>query len=104
VQKLAPFVLDKREKPLMPCSGRRTRLLLERSRAVIHRRYPFASRIKDRVGGAVQPVRIKVEPGSRHTGIGVTREENGHAAIAVARFSARLLHARQGLFGLPGGR
>ena len=32
------FVLDKHKKPLMPCSEKRARQLLERKRAVIHRR------------------------------------------------------------------
>jgi hypothetical protein len=34
---LAVFVLDKRRKPLMPCSEKRARLLLTRGRAVVHR-------------------------------------------------------------------
>jgi hypothetical protein len=42
---MSVFVLDKRKKPLMPCSERRARLLLERGRAVVHRRYPFAIRL-----------------------------------------------------------
>ncbi|SEQ45981.1 RRXRR protein [Ectothiorhodospira magna] len=31
---MAVLVLDKRKKPLMPCSEKRARLLLERGRAV----------------------------------------------------------------------
>jgi RRXRR protein len=44
---LAVFVLDRRKKPLMPCSEKRARLLLTRGRAVVHRRYPFTIRLKD---------------------------------------------------------
>ncbi|WP_053961156.1 RRXRR domain-containing protein [Sulfobacillus thermosulfidooxidans] len=33
------FVLDKHQKPLMPCSEKRARLLLERGRARIHKMY-----------------------------------------------------------------
>jgi hypothetical protein len=80
---LAASVLDKRKKPLMPSGGRRAPLLLERGRAVILRRYPFTIRIKDRVGGAVQPVRIKIDPGSKYAGIGVTREEDGNKGTVL---------------------
>lgn len=68
------FVLDKHKKPLMPCTEKRARLLLERQKAVIHRRYPFTIRLKERIGGGVQPVRIKIDPGSKFTGVAVVRE------------------------------
>jgi 5-methylcytosine-specific restriction endonuclease McrA len=80
---LAVFVLDKRKKPLMPCSEKRGRQLLERRRAVIHKRYPFTIRLKDRIGGVIQPVRIKLDPGSKVTGLAVTREEDGNKPVAV---------------------
>jgi hypothetical protein len=72
---LADFVLDKRKKPLMPCSEKRARLLFTRGRAVVHPRHsltiPLKDRVtiplKDRVVGEVQPVRIKVDPGGKTT-------------------------------------
>jgi 5-methylcytosine-specific restriction endonuclease McrA len=67
------FVLDKRKRPLMPCSQRRARLLLERGRAVVHRHHPFTIRLRDRIGGETQPVEIRVDPGSKGTGIAVVR-------------------------------
>ena len=72
---MAVFVLDKKKKPLMPCSEKRARLLLERKKAVVHKIAPFTIRLKERVGGAVQPVRIKIDPGSKTTGIALVREE-----------------------------
>jgi hypothetical protein len=51
----------------MPCSEKRARLLLTRGRAVVHRRYPFTIRLKDCVGGDVQPVRVKIDPGTETT-------------------------------------
>jgi 5-methylcytosine-specific restriction endonuclease McrA len=72
---VAVFVPDKRKKPLMPCSEKRARLLLERRKAVVHKIAPFTIRLKDRVGGEVQPVRIKLDPGSKTTGIALVREE-----------------------------
>ena len=66
---MAVFVLDKRKQALMPCSEKRARLLLSRGLAVVHRTYPFAIRLKQRVGGDVQPVQVKLDPGSKTTGI-----------------------------------
>lgn len=59
------FVLDKRKRPLMPCSEKRARLLLQRGRAVVHRLFPFTIRLKDRVGGEIQSLRLKLDPGPR---------------------------------------
>lgn len=71
---MAVFVLDKRKQPLMPCSEKRARLLLERGRAVVVKMYPFTIRLKDRIGGDTQSLRIKIDPGSKHTGIALVRE------------------------------
>ena len=71
---MAVFVLDKRKNPLMPASEKRARLLLQRRRAVVIKMYPFTIRLKDRIGGEVQPIRIKIDPGSRSTGIAVVKE------------------------------
>jgi len=68
------FVLDRRKQPLMPCSEKRSRLLLGRGRALVVRAYPFTIRLKDRAGGITQPVRIKIDPGSKTSGIAVVRE------------------------------
>lgn len=76
---MAVFVLDKQKRPLMPCSEKRARLLLERGRAVVVRLAPFTLRLKDRRGGALQPLRLKLDPGSQTTGIALVR-----ASAAVA--------------------
>ena len=88
---MAVFVLDKHKKPLMPCSEKRARLLLDRRRAVVVKRYPFTIRLKDRVGGETQPVRVKLDPGSKTTGIAVTREEDGNKGTTVI-WLAELVH------------
>lgn len=69
------FVLDQRKRPLMPCSEKRARLLLQRGRAVVHRLHPFTIRLKDRLreASALQPVGLKCDPGSRTTGVAVVR-------------------------------
>ena len=71
------FVVDKHKKPLTPCRPKRARILLRSGRAVVARRYPFTIRIKDRTveESIVKPVRVKIDPGSRYTGVAVVRED-----------------------------
>ena len=74
---MSVFVLDQRHQPLMPCSEKRARLLLHRGRAVVHRRTPFVIRLLDRrvETSVVQPVVLKLDPGSRRTGMALVRVE-----------------------------
>lgn len=88
---MAVFVIDKRKKPLMPCSEKRARKLLASGRARVHRLIPFAIRLIDIevAGCALQPVKLKIDPGSKFTGIAVVRESKsfdvttGEIGIAV---------------------
>jgi 5-methylcytosine-specific restriction endonuclease McrA len=89
-------VLDKRKKPLMPCTEKRARLLLQRGRAVVHRRVPFVIRLKDRTQeqSTLQPVALKLDPGSRVTGMAIVREEETeegpvHHALHLAELEHR---------------
>jgi 5-methylcytosine-specific restriction endonuclease McrA len=74
---MAVFVLDKRKKPLMPCSEKRARLLLERGRARVHRLHPFTIRLTDRTldESEVTPLRLKIDPGSKTLGLALVRED-----------------------------
>lgn len=67
------FVLDKHKTPIMPCSEKRARLLMERGRAVVHRMEPFTIRLKDRTlaQSETEPLRLKLDPGSKTTGMAV---------------------------------
>ncbi|MBK1650618.1 RRXRR domain-containing protein, partial [Rhabdochromatium marinum] len=71
---MAVFVLDKQKRPLMPCTEKRARLLLKRGRAVVVRLAPFTIRLKDRIGGKTQPLRLSLDPGSKTTGIALVRD------------------------------
>lgn len=75
--RMAVFVLDRRGKPLMPCSSKRARLLLERQRAVVHRIKPFVIRLKDRrvEESVLQSMEVKIDPGSRRTGLALVRKD-----------------------------
>ncbi|WP_344701886.1 RNA-guided endonuclease IscB, partial [Halomonas cibimaris] len=87
---MAVFVWDKHKQPLMPCSEKRARLLLKRGRAVVHKRYPFTIRLKDRVGGDTQPLRLGIDPGSKTTGLALMRESDGEQRHVLCLFE--LLH------------
>lgn len=73
---MAVFVLDRSGKPLMPCTEKRARLLLQRGRARVHRLVPLVIRLVDRqvADSHLQPVRLKLDPGSKATGLAVVRE------------------------------
>ena len=72
------FVLDKDHKPLMPCGPARARKLLKAGRARVHKLRPFTIRIVDRsvADSKVQSVIVKIDPGSKETGIAVVREDD----------------------------
>ena len=79
---MSVFVLDRSGKPLMPCTEKRARLLLERRRARVHRLVPFVIRLVDRQAEtcSFQPLRLKLDPGSKVTGLALVRETDQVAA------------------------
>lgn len=82
---MSVFVLDKRKKPLMPCSEKRASLLLKRGRARIHRLVPFVIRLVDRFQetSVLQTVELKIDPGSKTTGMALALVDG--KAIAVKK-------------------
>jgi len=86
------FVLDCAKKTLMPCHPARARELLNKGKAAVYKRYPFTIILKDRVGGEVQPVELKFDPGSKTTGIALVGHfERGLEIV----FGANLNHRGQ---------
>ena len=79
------FVLDKNLKSLDPCHSARARELLQKRRAKVFKRYPFTIVMQDRTveESTVHPHRIKIDPGSKTTGIAVVQEENGRVTNAL---------------------
>lgn len=63
------LVLDANRVPLMPCHPARARELLSEGKAAVYRRYPFTIILKDRIGGDTQPIDIKIDPGTKYTGM-----------------------------------
>lgn len=91
---MSVFVLDRSGIPLMPCSEKRARLLLARGRARVHRLVPFAIRLVDRHAAscAFQPLQIKLDPGSKTTGVALVRinDQTSVASGEVQREAAVL--------------
>nr|WP_183030310.1 RNA-guided endonuclease IscB [Escherichia coli] len=85
---MAVFVLDHHKKPLMPCSEKRARLLLERGRARVHRRVPFVIRLVDRKQPdcALQPLRLKIDAGSKVTGMALVQDKENSTVSAINLF------------------
>ncbi len=69
------FVLDADRRPLMPCHPARARQLLRVGRASVLRMRPFTIILKvARPEAATQPLAVKIDPGSKATGIALVRE------------------------------
>jgi len=83
------FVLDRAGHPMMPTNPSRARILLHAKRAVVVRYHPFTIRIKDRTEGAVQPLVLLLDPGSKATGIAIARVAHD---VRHALWLGELLH------------
>jgi 5-methylcytosine-specific restriction endonuclease McrA len=83
------FVLGSDRKPLDPCHPARARKLLKQRRAAVFRGYPFTIILKDRTAAesVTHPHRIKVDPGSKTTGLAVVQET--HAVVWAAELEHR---------------
>ena len=85
---MAVFVLDRGKRPLMPCSEKRARQLLERGRARVHRMAPFAIRLVDRTiaDSVVEPLAVKVDSGSVATGMALVRVDGRDVTHVLQSF------------------
>jgi hypothetical protein len=74
---VAVLVLDRKKRPLMPCTPKRARKLLDSGRARVHLLFPFCIRLLDRSieQSPVQPLRLSLDPGSKTTGLAISRIE-----------------------------
>ncbi len=77
------FVLDKSKKPLDMISHAKARILLKNRLAVVHKIYPFTIRLRDNsCGSQDKAYTVKVDPGSRHTGIAVVDDKDQVVMLA----------------------
>ena len=79
------FVIDGQQRPLMPCTGKRARLLLTRRRARVYRMQPFTIQLFDRTQDdcVLQEVIVKIDPGSKTTGLCVARLDADRAVHVI---------------------
>jgi 5-methylcytosine-specific restriction endonuclease McrA len=79
------FVLDSNQRPLDPCPPARARYLLNQNRAAVFRRFPFTIILKDRLAeeSTVHPHRVKVDPGSKITGMALVSQISGQVVFAA---------------------
>ena len=78
------LVLSNTKTALMPCHPARARGLLRTKRAAVFLRFPFTIILKDRDDGDVQPLELKVDPGSRQTGVTLVAHGKGGAKVVWA--------------------
>ncbi len=78
------FVIDINKQPLSPCSAGKARRLLSSGKASVYRRYPFTIILHRQVEDAnPQPLRFKVDPGSRTSGLALVNDQTGQVLWAA---------------------
>jgi hypothetical protein len=78
------FVIDTYQRPLNPVHPGRARILLSEGKAAVYRQFPFTIILKiEFEEPAVQPLRIKLDPGSRTTGIAIVNDATGEVVFAA---------------------
>src|SRR5260370_6309029 len=78
------FLVDTHRQPLSPVHPGRARILLKAGKAAVLKRYPFTLILKTAIEQPqVQPLRIKIDPGSRTTGIAIVDDESGQVLFAA---------------------
>ena len=86
------FVLDTNKQPLDPVHPGRARILLSTGKAAVWRRYPFTILLLTTSGRSPQgqPLRLKLDPGSKTTGLALVNDATGEVV-----FAAELAHRGQ---------
>ena len=70
------FVVDANRKPLTPCRPYMARRLLSLGRVAVLRLHPFTIILKKEVTSDISPLTIKIDPGSKTTGIAVVNQQD----------------------------
>ncbi len=76
-------VIDQNRRPLAPTSAVRARLLLKEGKAAVFRRAPFTIILKRVVEEQVPDLRLKLDPGSRKTGVAIVNQGSGQVVFAA---------------------
>ncbi len=85
------FVVDANRKPLNPVHSGAARLLLTQKQAAVLHRFPFTIILKEAVEFPdVQPLRIKLDPGSQTTGLAIVNDATGDQSGAAQGLAGSL--------------
>ena len=68
------FVIDKNRKVCNPVHPGKARLLLKKGKAAVFRQFPFTIILKEESHETVKPLRLKIDPGSKTTGVAVVND------------------------------
>jgi 5-methylcytosine-specific restriction endonuclease McrA len=78
------FVLDTEKRPLDPIHPAQARQLLRNKKAAILRRFPFTIILKESFPNiSVSPLRLKIDPGAKFTGIALVNDSTGEVVFAA---------------------
>jgi 5-methylcytosine-specific restriction endonuclease McrA len=78
------FLIDTNKKPLNPIHPAQARQLLRNKRAAIFKRFPFTLILKNAMPDIdVQPLRIKIDPGAKTTGLSIVNDATGEVVFAA---------------------
>ena len=97
------FVLDTNKQPLDPVHPGWARKLLSTGQAAVYRRYPFTLILKRTIEHPkVQPLRLKIDPGARTTGLALVNDASGEVIFAAelthrGRVIKHALYARRAI-------
>jgi 5-methylcytosine-specific restriction endonuclease McrA len=78
------FVIDTNKRPLDPIHPAQARQLLRNGKAAVFKRFPFTIVLKEACPDAKrQPLRIKIDPGSKTTAIALVNDSTGEVVFAA---------------------
>jgi len=77
------FVLDTNLRQLNLVHPGEARRLLASGKAAVYRRYPFTIVLKKVVSAPIDPLRVKIDPGSKTTGMAVVNDQTGEVVFAA---------------------
>ncbi|MGL5808278.1 MAG: RNA-guided endonuclease IscB [Xenococcaceae cyanobacterium] len=78
------FVIDSEKRPLNPIHPAQARQLLRNKKAAVFRQFPFTLILKEsRPDAPISPLRLKLDPGARTTGIALVNDSSGEVVFAA---------------------
>lgn len=98
------FVLDTNKQPLSPCHQAVARKLLCNGKAAVWKTYPFTIILKRSVESDPEPVTLKVDPGSKTTGIALIQDGKVIFAAELTHRGAAIKDALQSRKAIRRGR